>query len=95
MSDTLDLARRLIAKLRERGHKPYVDAYGSFGILMRKERPATPDEHHHLGAGYSYTFGFDDRPFAALRDDPNYILALIAAVRESEAFSAHVAGIDQ
>jgi hypothetical protein len=39
--------------------------------------------------------GFDDGPFASLLRDPSRRDELIAAVREADAFSAHVAGIDQ
>jgi hypothetical protein len=91
MSDTLDLARQFIAKLRAHGHKPYVD-HGRFCIRPNFLEPTEPPESHPI-AGCSYTFGFDDTPFAAFRDGHHG--ELVAAVREAEDFSAHVAGIDR
>ena len=93
MSD--DLARQFIAKLRAHGHRPYVEKSGRFGILLSVDPPTEPPELHHLGDGYSYTFGFDDRPFAALATHPDYVAKLIEATREAADFKAHVAGLDR
>jgi hypothetical protein len=92
MSDTLDLAHQFIAKLRAHGHRPYVD-HGHFCIRPSALPRAAPQERHPLG--YSYMLGFDDMPFAALLGDPGRRGEMIAAVREAEEFSAHVAGIDR
>jgi hypothetical protein len=92
MSDALDLARQFIAKLRAHGHRPYVQ-HGCFGFQPGAFTPTEPPEPHPKG--YSYTFGFDMEPFAALLRDPERRGELIAAVREAEENSAHVAGLDR
>jgi hypothetical protein len=55
----------------------------------------TEKEEQHPVAGCFYTFGFDDRPFAKVLQDRTRHGELIAAVREEEEFSAHVAGLDK
>jgi hypothetical protein len=45
MSDTLDLARQFIAKLRAHGYKPYVD-HGRFCIRPSSDEPTEQDEQH-------------------------------------------------
>ncbi len=83
MSASLALARGFIAACRAHGHHPYVTGAGAFFIELRKGAAPIPDEPHHLGAHYSYPLGFDDRPYAALREDPDYVLVLIKATRET------------
>ena len=85
MADLDELARLFIAQCRAHGHGPYVSADGRFGIRLGVATPAVPRERHHRGSGYAYTLHFDDRPFLPLMDDPNYVLRLIAATRETEA----------
>ena len=89
-----DLARLFIAKLRAHGHRPYVQN-GGFGIEPSVFEPAATAESHHDGSSYSYPLGFDDRPFAALLKGLSRRGELLAAVREAEEFSAHVAGIER
>ena len=89
-----DLARLFIAKLRAHGHRPYVHN-GGFGIEPSIYEPTVPPEPHHDGFSYSYPLGFDDRPFAAMLKDLSRRGELIAAVREAEDFSSHVAGTDK
>ena len=88
-----DLARQFIAKLRAHGHRPYVDR-GVFGFQPCVVEPTEPPEPHPI-AGRSYIFGFDIEPFAAVLGDRSRHGELVVAVREAEAFSAHVAGIDR
>ena len=87
-----NLAALFIAKLGAHGHRPYVQN-GGFGIEPSVYEPTVPPEPHH--AGFSYPLGFDDRPFAALLKDLSRRGELIAAVREAEEFSTHVAGIER
>ena len=65
------------------GHQPYVEQSGRFGILLSADPPTAPAEQHHLGQGYTYILGFDDRPFARMQEDPDYIAKLIAATLET------------
>jgi hypothetical protein len=88
-----DLARQFIAKLRAHGHRPYVER-GAFGFQPCVVEPTEPPEPHPI-AGHSYIFGFDIEPFAAVLGDRSRHGELVVAVREAEAFSAHVAGIDR
>jgi hypothetical protein len=89
-----DLARLFIARLRAHGHRPYVQN-GDFGIEPSIYEPTATAEPHHDGISYAYPLGFDDRPFAAMLKDLNRRGELIAAVREAEVFSAHVAGMER
>ena len=88
------LARLFIAKLRAHGHRPYVQS-GGFGIEPSLYEPTATAEPHHDGSSFAYALGFDDRPFTALLKDLSRRGELIAAVREAEDFSAHVAGIER
>jgi hypothetical protein len=85
MSDNQNLARGFVAALRDAGHLPYVTKSGRFAIKLNVRPPSSPAVRHHLGPGYAYTLGFDDRPYAALAADPGYIGWLIAATAETEA----------
>jgi hypothetical protein len=89
-----NLARLFIAKLRAHGHRPYVHN-GGFGIEPSIYEPTAPAEPHHDGSSFAYPLGFDDRPFAAILKDLSRRGELIAAVREAEEFSAHVAGMER
>jgi hypothetical protein len=89
-----NLARLFIAKLRAHGHRPYVHN-GGFGIEPSIYEPTTTAEPHHDGRSFAYALGFDDRPFTALLRDVGRRSELIAAVREAEEFSSHVAGTDK
>jgi hypothetical protein len=88
-----DLAHLFIAKLRAHGHRPCVER-GAFCIKPFSNEATEPEERHPI-AGCFYTFGFDDRPFVEVLQDRARHGELIAAVREAEEFSAHVAGIER
>jgi hypothetical protein len=88
-----DIVRLFIAKLRAHGHRPYVHN-GGFGIEPSIYEPTAPPEPHHDGVSYAYPL-VDDRPFAAMLKDLSRRSELIAAVREAEDFSSHVAGTDK
>jgi hypothetical protein len=89
-----NLARLFIAKLRAHGHRPYVHN-GGFGIEPSIYEPTATAAPHHDGSSYCYPLGFDDRPFTAILKDLNRKGELIAAVREADDFSSHVAGTDK
>ena len=65
------LAVEFISACRAHGHEPRV-SNGSFGIRLGVLAPTAPPEG-------SFALGFDDRPFAVLRDEPDYLRHLSAA----------------
>lgn len=75
---TATLAREFILALVGAGHRPYISGSGRFGVRLSVSPRQIREPVHHNGAERVYTLGFDDRPFAALRDDPNWI-AVVAA----------------
>jgi hypothetical protein len=77
-----ELALVFVACLRLAGHRAHVDQSGRFGITLNVAKPTRAPPEHHLGPDHAYLLGFDDRPFAALLKDPDYIAKLIAATRK-------------
>jgi hypothetical protein len=78
------LTKDFIAELRNAGHRPYVAGSGRFGIMLSVAKRRVAEAAHHNGPGYAYTLGFDDRPFLPLRDNPNWIAEVAAALAEQE-----------
>ncbi len=72
------LAADFVAACRAHGHEPRV-SNGSFGIRLGVLTATAPDEG-------GFALGFDTRPFAALRDSPDYVRHLI------DATNAHAEG---
>ena len=79
---TEELAVAFVIALRMAGHSAHVDQSGRFSIRLGVTERTRPAPEHHLGPGYAYTLGFDERSFAALVKDSNWIAKLIAATRE-------------
>ena len=80
-----EMALALVIALRIAGHRPRVIDGGRFYIELQVSPPTRPEPPHHLGPGYCYFLGFDDRVFAPLFANPDKLALLKSATLELEA----------